>query len=135
MRVRIVVVSSLRWIAVLPGALITASLARFIVGSLNTWTIPDADGLLEQFGIGCIMGTSFPVVLVFSGAWIAPVKKNAAGLGLAIMFLMAVCTSVVLILSGAPTSVQISDPMVMGEVIAAPVAGVYALVMAWRGKL
>ena len=129
------VISVLRWIGVLPGALLAATLARGIVRALNTWTVPDADGFLAQFGIGCIMGGAFVVVFVFSGAWIAPSKKNATGLVLALLFFLMSGVSVGMVVLGVSTSVQITDPMVLGEIIAAPAAGVYVLVMAWRGEL
>ena len=128
------VISVLRWITILPGAAIAAALARGIVGALNAWTVPDADGFVAQFGIGCIMGTVFVLALVFSGAWIAPSKKNAVGLVLTVLFLLMGGVSVGMVVFGASTSIQISDPMMLGELIASLATSGYVLVMAWLGK-
>ena len=128
------VISVLRWIAVLPGAVLAATLARVIVGAVNAWTVPDADGFVAQFGIGCIMGTVFVLALVFSGAWIAPSKKNAAGFVLTVLFLLMGGVSVGILLLGASTSIEISDPMMLGEMTASLATSGYVLVMAWLGK-
>ena len=128
-------ISILRWIAVLPGAGLAAVLARAIVGVVNTWTVPDPEGLLPQFSIGFGMGCVFVAALVFSGAWIAPSKKNATGLVLAVLILLIVGVSVGLVVSGMATSVQFSDPKMLGEMIGTSAFGIYAVVMAWRGEL
>ena len=129
------VISILRWIAVLPGAVLAAVLVRAIVGVVNTWTVPDPEWLLTQFSIGFGTGCVFVAALVFSGAWIAPSKKNSTGLVLAVLIVLIVGVSVGLVVSGMATSVNFADPMQLGEMIGTPVAGIYAVVMAWRGEL
>ena len=129
------VISILRWIAVLPGAALAAVLARVIVGVLITWGAPDLDDLLWQFSVGLGMGCTFAAGLVFSGAWIAPSKKNATGLVLAVLILLMVGVWVGLMVSGVLTSVNLADPKELGEIIGAPAIAIYAVVMAWRSEL
>ena len=64
----------IRWIAVLPGALLGASLARYVVYFGNTLTV-DVEGFLPRFGLGALMGVAFVFVFGYTGAWIAPAKN------------------------------------------------------------
>ena len=128
------IVVVLRWLAVLPGALVAGSLVRAIVRALNTLTVPFPDSLLGQFGIGCLMGVSFAAVFVFSGAYIAPSRKNAAGLVLAVLFLLLTGLWAFGMILGLPTSEQITDPMALGELVSSSIVGISMLVMAWRGE-
>ena len=75
-------ISVLRWIAVLPGALLAASLARFIV-YLGVFApeLPFHDVFLGRFVRGAMMGAMFVFALVPSGVGIAPSKKTATGVG------------------------------------------------------
>ena len=128
-------ISILRWIAVLPGAALAAVLVRAIGGVLITWGAPDLDDLLWRFSMGLGMGGMFAAGLIFSGTWIAPSKKNATGLVLAVLILLMVGVWVGLRVSGEPTSVNLADPMELGEMVGAPATAIYAVVMAWRGAL
>ena len=129
------VISIFRWIAVLPGAALAAVLVRAIVGVLITWDAPDPDDSLWRFLMGLSMGGMFAAGLIFSGTWIAPSKKNATGLVLAVLILLMVGVSVGLMVSGMPTSVNLADPMELGEMIGTPATAICAVVMAWRGEL
>ena len=130
-------ISVLRWIAVLPGAFLAGSLARLVVGVLNWLATPayDAESILGQFGTGCIMAGAFAVAVVWSGALIAPAKRNETGVVLAVLILLFYGVSVSLVVLGMPTSTQLSDPRVLGEFIGTPAASIYALAAAWRGEL
>ena len=130
-------ISVLRWIAVLPGAFLAGGLARIVLGALNWLTVPayDADSILGQFGIGCIMGGAFAAAFVWTGAWIAPSRKNGTGLALAALVVVASSFSVGLVVIGAATSVSLTDPASLGELIAAPATAIYVFVLAWRGEL
>ena len=129
------VISIFRWIAVLPGAALAAVLVRAIGDVLITWGAPDPDDLLWRFSMGLGMGGMFAAGLIFSGTWIAPSKKNATGLVLAVLILLMVGVWVGLRVSGEPTSVNLADPMELGEMVGAPATAIYAVVMAWRGAL
>ena len=85
--------------------------------------------------MGLGMGGMFAAGLIFSGTWIAPSKKNATGLVLAVLILLMVGVWVGLRVSGEPTSVNLADPMELGEMVGAPATAIYAVVMAWRGAL
>lgn len=130
-------VVGLRWIAVLPGAVLAGSLARLVVGLLNWLTMPvyEAHSILGQFGIGFLMGGAFVAALAWSGARIAPSHKNTTGIVLAALFLLIASISAGLVFSGAATSVQLSDPRALGEFVGGPVVGVATVVTAWRGEL
>lgn len=129
------VISIFRWIAVLPGAALAAVLVRAIGGVLITWGAPDPDDSLWRFSMGLGMGGMFAAGLIFSGTWIAPSKKNATGLVLAVLILLMVGVWVGLRVSGEPTSVNLADPMELGELVGAPATAICAVVMAWRGAL
>ena len=113
----------LRWLAILLVAVLAVNLVQVIV----VWTVPDADGFSAQFGRGCISGAASIFAFVFSGAWIAPFNnKNATVL---------VLTVFGMVILGEPISAQISDPMMLGELIALLATSVFILVMAWPGKV
>ena len=75
------------------------------------------------------------IAVLPSGAWIAPSKKNATGLVLAVLILLMVGVVVGSRVSGVPTSVNLADQMVLGEMIGVPATAIYAVVIAWRGEL
>ena len=57
------------------------------------------------------------------------------GLVLAVLILLMVGVWVGLMVSGVPTSVNLTDPKELGEMIGAPAIAIYAVIMAWRGEL
>ena len=126
------VVAVVRWVAVLPGALLAAGLARVVVGAVNLLTAPYDRGILGEFGIGFSMGGASVCALVVSGASIAPSHKNATGFVLAGMVILIGAVSAGVMATGFPTSVQLSDPMTLGELISTVIAAVYFMVTAWR---
>ena len=121
------VISVLRWVAVLPGPVLSATFAPYIVSDAVRWTAPNANGFVAQFGIGCIVSTAFVLALVFSGAWIAPSKKNATVLMLTVVGMV----NLAIMVNGGES---ISDPRSLGALIALIATSGYVLVMAWRGK-
>ena len=117
------IILGLRWLAIPVVQVLVVNLVQVIV----VWTVPDADGFLAQFGRGCIMGTVSVLAFVFPSAWIAPFdNKNAAVL---------VLTVLGMVLLGVPISAQISDPMMLGGLIALLATSVSVLLIAWRGKV
>ena len=127
-------ISVLRWIAVLPGALLAATLARFIVylgtmlGIVFAPEFPsDAFDALDRFVQGALMGAMFAFALIFSGVGIAPSKKTATGLVLTV--LLALISSFWAI-DALPTT---EDPMILGEIIGQLAWSILILVAVWRG--
>lgn len=63
-----------RWICVLPGALLAALLAQGLAKLFNYWQL--GDGLFARFFIECISGSALGGAFVYAGAYIAPTHKR-----------------------------------------------------------
>ena len=125
----------LRWIAVLPGALLAGGVARIVVGILQYLSMPYDASILSDFFGGCVLGAANVWAFVACGVLIAPAYENATGFVLAGMFVLVAAFSAGLIVAGVPTSVQLSDPATLGEIIASIGTAGSLMVMAWQGGL
>ena len=127
----------------MPGALLAASVARYVVffGNQITMNMMGIDGSLAEAGTGVLMGFAFVFSLGYAGAWIAPSRKTTAALVLtalaallsAAVAALAVVGLVIVLLEDGGFPV-IDHPMVLAENLATPTAAIYVLVHAWRGE-
>ena len=69
--------AALRWIAVLPGSLLAAVLARAILGPLNMLTMEDS--ALGLYWGGFFNGAVWVFAMTVAGSWIAPARKIETG--------------------------------------------------------
>ena len=130
---RILVV--LRWIAVLPGALLAASAARVVIFFFRPVF---AEGFLADWILGMMMGTGFVGALAYTGAWIAPSRKT--GTALTLVFLVALVGIVILLVGLVGIVIlweerpTIERPIFLAEVLVLPVVAIAILVLAWRRR-
>ena len=129
----------LRWVAVLPGALLGASLARYVIYFGNRLTM-DFEGFLAEGFLGLLMGSAFVWALGYTGAWIAPARKTATALALTALAALGRLFAVGLGIFGSIVLIQkeggypsIERPMTLAEVLVTPVASIYLLVLSRRG--
>ena len=133
----------LRWIAVVPGSLLAAYVARYVVflGNQITMTITGIDGSIAEAGTGMLMGFAFVFSLGYAGAWIAPSRKTTTALVLiALVALLSASVAAVTVVGLILVLLEdgrfpvIDHPMVLAENLATAPAAIYVLAHAWRGK-
>ena len=125
--------TTLRWVAVLPGSLLAATLARIILGPLNTLTMEDS--ILGLYWGGFFDGAVWVFALTLAGSWIAPARKVETGATLAGLFLLVVVLASAVLAVSDPlfVSQDLTDPVIWGEGTGAIAVVVYVLLQARRG--
>ena len=130
--------SALRWIAVLPSSLLAAVVVRLIAG-LNDLSISmmgiDPDAFMPKLATSVAMGAAFAFVLGYVGAWIAPTGKAITGLILVCAWALIVLAGVGFIVAGIADWGNTPDPLAyVGDVIGTVVIATASLVAAWDGS-
>ena len=118
----------LRWIAVLPVAVVAASVASFLLPPEGLW----------QFLDGSLSGAIYIGVFVWLGARIAPSRAKSTGIALvAASLAMFAVTGGWVEADGSSSAmfVRSSGAARIGAWLAALTAGYFALRRAWRGEL
>ena len=125
--------AALRWIAVLPGSLLAAVLARAILGPLNMLTMEDS--ALGLYWGGFFNGAVWVFAMTVAGSWIAPARKIETGAILAGLFLLValVASAALAITDPLFVSEDLSDPVTWGEAFGVVAVVVYVLLQARRG--
>ena len=136
-------VSVLRWIAVLPGALLAATLVHLIFSAANALGVvnllgnilnfpADPNVVMAQFVIGIIFGIAYAAAFVLSGAWIAPAKKATTRLVLAVLVVLLSGLSGTMVALGVSPIALLSE----SQLIATPCTGLYFLSkgVAWKSR-
>ena len=129
----------LRWIAVLPGALLAAILVGLIFQAVNALGAVNFLASIVQFpadpNVGAaqfVMGTSYGIAyaatFVLLGEWIAPGRKTTTRFVLAALLVLLSGLSVIMIAIGSSPGTLLSE----FQYIATPCTGIYLLVKAWR---
>ena len=131
-------VSVLRWIAVLPGALLAATLVHLIFSAANALAASflgpilfypaDPNGIIGQFVSSALFGIVYAAAFVLSGEWIAPSRKIATRCVLAILSILLVGLSAIMVVIGMSITALLSEV----HLITIPCTGIYFLVKAWR---
>ena len=125
--------TALRWVAVLPGSLLAATLARIILGPLNMLTMEDS--ILGLYWGGFFNGAVWVFALTLAGSWIAPARKVETGATLAGLFLLVVVLASAVLAVSDPlfVSQDLTDSVIWGEGTGAIAVVVYVLLQARRG--
>ena len=129
----------LRWIAVLPGALLAAILVGLIFQAVNALGAVNFLASIVQFpadpNVGAaqfVMGTSYGIAyaatFVLLGEWIAPGRKTTTRFVLAALLVLLSGLSGIMIAIGSSPGTLLSE----FQSIATPCTGIYFLVKAWR---
>lgn len=150
----ITVISVLRWIAVLPGALLAAQVVNLttLLICCPTFNMMASDSdsflprFLETFSATMVRGAAIAYALVCTGTWIAPSKKTTTRMLLSIMLAMISGLAFVIFAIMANELFEKYELMrpVPGDELIVYMAGIMfgmfttsiaILVMAWRGNV
>ena len=130
--------STLRWIAVLPSSILAAVVVRLIAGPLNDLSISmmgiDPDAFMPKLAINIAMGAAFAFVLGYVGAWIAPTGKAITGLILVCAWAFIVLAGVGVIVAGIVDWRTLDTLAYVGDVIGTVMVATASLVAAWDGS-